>query len=140
MYPWTPAGDCGITAGPVDCMWRRQLARAADDLANDLEKGGLPEPRCPAEEAVLWLAMRREAPAVADLKKWPISIERWQDAHSDLVQDWDIALLWDPQMDGREVPTDDLNKAMRIGDYRPAAWFEWFANVEARDPERGFRR
>ena len=120
--------------------WRRKLARAADDLANDLDAGRLPEPRCIAEEAVLWLAMHREGPAVADVKKWRISQDRWEDAHSELVQDWDIALLWDPSMDGREQPDDDLNRRMGIGDYRPTAWYSTFANMEPRDPGRGFRR
>jgi hypothetical protein len=120
--------------------WRRQLARAADDLANDLDAGGLPEPRCPAEEAVLWIAMREDAPAIADVHKWRISEERWGDAHDALVQDWDISNLWDPKLDGLEEPDDPTNVSLRIGDQRPAAWFTWFANVEPRDPERGFRR
>jgi hypothetical protein len=120
--------------------WRRQLARAADDLANDLDAGELPKPRCIAEEAVLWLAMHREGPAVAEVKKWRISREQWEDAHSDLVQDWDIALLWDPQMDGLEEPDDKLNKLIGMGDYRPGAWFSWFHNAKPRSPKRGFRR
>jgi len=84
--------------------------------------------------------MHREGPAVADAKKWRISQERWEDAHSELVQDWDIALLWDPSMGGREEPDDDLNRQMGIGGYRPTAWFTTFANMEPRDPKRGFRR
>jgi len=29
---------------------------------------------------------------------------------------------------------------MAIGDYRPSAWFETFANMQRRDERRGFRR
>jgi hypothetical protein len=120
--------------------WRRKLARAADDLANDLDAGELPEPRCPAEEAVLWIAMREDAPAIADSQKWRISEERWVDAQEDLVQDWDIAALWNPQFEGLEEPDDPTNIWLGMGDYRPVSWFAWFANKEPRDPKRGYRR
>ena len=37
----------------LPAWWRRQLARAFDDLALDLEASRLPRPRCVAEEAAL---------------------------------------------------------------------------------------
>jgi len=40
-----------------DAVWRRQAARAFDDLADDLGSGRLPEPRCPAEEMALRLIL-----------------------------------------------------------------------------------
>jgi hypothetical protein len=33
-----------------------------------------------------------------------------------------------------------LNAQMAIGDYRPSAWYENFANMQPRDERRGFRR
>ncbi len=41
---------------------------------------------------------------------------------------------------GTSAPGDDANGYLRVGDLRPAAWFTYFANVEPRDPARGFRR
>jgi hypothetical protein len=64
----------------------------------------------------------------------------WDVAEDVLFQDLDILTLFDPSTDGVEDPDDDLNKAMRIGDYRPEAWFTAFANRTARDPRRRFRR
>lgn len=130
-----------ILTWPQGRRWRRDLARAADDLAHDIDTGGLPEPRCPAEEAILWLAIRGgEAETVAEARHWPISRERWLDAHNDLVQDWDIGMLWDAQMDGREEPSDDLNQLIGMGDHRPEGWFTGFDNMTPRDPKRGYRR
>ena len=41
----------------LPAWWRRQLARAFDDLALDVEAGRLPRPRCVAEEAALVIAV-----------------------------------------------------------------------------------
>jgi hypothetical protein len=45
---------------------RRQAARACDDLADDLEAGQLPEPRCPAEEMALRLMISSAEAMVHD--------------------------------------------------------------------------
>ncbi|MBV6695724.1 hypothetical protein KV557_01125 [Kitasatospora aureofaciens] len=61
-------------------------------------------------------------------------------APTSLFQDTDILMLFIPYLDCTEDPDDTANQAMGIGDMRPAAWFEPFGNVDARDPKRGFRR
>ena len=42
------------------------MARACDDLADDLEAGHLPIPRCFAEELALHLALSEEAPSILE--------------------------------------------------------------------------
>jgi uncharacterized protein involved in type VI secretion and phage assembly len=49
-------------------------------------------------------------------------------------------MLFDADMSGIENPANVANQYGDVGDLCPGAWFEHFANVETRDPERGFRR
>jgi len=133
-----------------DSSWRRQVARACDDLAGDIARGDWPTPRNNAEEIVLHLA----------IESAPDYLEEGEDAgdeehdalprHSDdydwdmcsevLFQDHDVLMLYDESLDGIEDPGTDANVYLRIGDMRPGAWFEYFKNVEPRDPGREFRR
>lgn len=132
-----------------DMQWRRRMARALDDLADDLEHGHWPEPTCTAEELVLHLALREAPSYLDDIKdndgsphhKLPVHDDDYDfDACKDLLfQDHDVLMLYSPRFDGIEDPDGDVNRQLGIGDLRPAAWFEPFDNVEARDPHRGFR-
>ncbi|MFD8478199.1 hypothetical protein [Kitasatospora sp. NPDC059673] len=133
-----------------DLQWRRRMARALDDLVGDLEKGDWPEPTCTAEELALHLALR-EAPSYRDEvddndghphHQLPVHRDDYDyDACRDLFfQDTDVLMLYSARFDGIEDPDNDINRDLGIGDLRPAAWFEPFGNVEARDPRRGFRR
>jgi len=134
-----------------DAAWRRRAARAYDDLAADLAAGDWPLPRCPAEELALDLILE-EAPADAghgwtgldeaaldSLPGHPDDLD-WDAMPDVLFQDTDILHLSEPGLDGIDDPHDALNAQMAIGDYRPAAWFETFANMQPRDQRRGFRR
>lgn len=131
--------------------WRRGVARAADDLVGDIEAGRLPYPRCPAEEAVLRMAIGRaeemttagEEEGLAVLSGLPQSVDDydWTAVLDVLFQDLDIELvLYGTWADGIEDPDDELNQSLGMGDYRPAAWFESFSNVPFRDDTRGYRR
>ncbi len=133
-----------------DAVWRRQAARAYDDLAGDIEAGHWPVPRCVGEEMALRLMLAEAADV--ELDEHP-SLERivesfpehpddadWDLADDALLQDHDLANLFRPALDGIEDPDNEINKEMGIGDYRPAAWFRWFPNVEPRDGRRTFRR
>lgn len=52
-------------------QWRRRFARAADDLASDLERGQWPEPTCTAEGLVLHLSIRDAADReIEDDARW----------------------------------------------------------------------
>ncbi|MFB7596239.1 hypothetical protein [Streptomyces sp. NPDC056160] len=132
----------------ADLQWRRRFARAADDLASDLERGEWPEPTCTAEELALHLAIRDagdrdiEGDAAGDHGRLPNHRDDYDfDACSEVFfQDTDVLMLYNARFDGIEDPGGETNQYMGIGDLRAAAWFEPFLNVDARDPRRGFRR
>lgn len=135
--------------GRQDAVWRRQAARAYDDLAGDLAAGRWPRPTCPGEEMALHL-MLEDAPAAAEdgwaeldrrLPELPEHPDDdWGMASEVLFQDHDILSLFDVELDGIEDPDGEYNRAMGIGDYRPLAWFGTFLNMDPREPRRGFRR
>jgi hypothetical protein len=130
--------------------WRRQVARACEDLSQDLSAGHWPVPRNNAEEMALHLAIE-DAPDYLDeaedsederhsaLPKHPDDYA-WDKCSDLFFQDHDILMLFDEGLDGFENPSTDINKHFRVGDLRPEAWFKFFNNVEPRDPNRGFRR
>lgn len=134
-----------------DAAWRRRAARSHDDLASDLAAGGWPLPACPAEELALHLILEDAPPAVEDgwtgldqvtLESLPEHPDdfKWDAMPDVLFQDTDILHLFEPGLDGIDDPQDALNVEMAMGDYRPSAWFENFANMQSRDERRGFRR
>ncbi|MFE2058824.1 hypothetical protein [Streptomyces sp. NPDC059446] len=132
----------------ADLQWRRRFARAADDLAGDLERGQWPEPTCTAEELALHLAIRDagdrevEGDAAGDHGRLPTHRDDYDFGMCSEVffQDTDVLMLYNARFDGIEDPDSETNQHMGIGDLRAAAWFEPFLNVEARNPHRGFRR
>jgi hypothetical protein len=121
-----------------DALWRRQAARAADDLADDLESGRWPTPRCIAEEMLLQLIVEdaramladdgyiteltRDLPTHRDDYDFPLVLEA-------LTEDDDLSQLFAHHLDGIEDPDSDLNQGIRMGDYRPPAWFDWFGGL-----------
>ncbi|MFG3526584.1 hypothetical protein ACGF8B_07555 [Streptomyces sp. NPDC047917] len=132
----------------ADLQWRRRFARAADDLAGDLERGHWPEPTCTAEELALHLAVRDAADreveddAAGDHGRLPSHRDDYDFGMCSemFFQDTDVLMLYNTRFDGIEEPDGETNQHMGIGDLRAAAWFEPFLNVDARDPHRGFRR
>ncbi|MET9294150.1 hypothetical protein [Streptomyces sp. NPDC003077] len=132
----------------ADLRWRRRFARAADDLAGDLERGQWPEPTCTAEELALHLAVRYardrgdEDHVVGEHGSLPTHRDDYdfEMCAEVFFQDTDVLMLYSARFDGIEDPDDETNQYMGIGDLRAAAWFEPFGNVPARDPHRGFRR
>lgn len=147
---WAVFGRYPRISRAQDAVWRRRAARSFDDLAADLEDGEWPRPTCPAEEMALHLMLRDVAAAVEDdltglaehLSELPSHPDdlNWDLAAEVLFQDTDILTLFDPKLDGIEDPDNELNLQMRIGDYRPQAWFETFGNMPPRDGRRPFRR
>ena len=133
-----------------DAVWRRQAARAFDDLTTDLATGHLPQPTCPGEEMALHLMLRSAQAAIADgwgptpdtLAALPEHDDDydWDLALEVLLQDDDILNLFDEQYDGIEDPDTDANRQSGMGDYRPAAWFRTFSNMTPRNGRRRFRR
>lgn len=133
-----------------DSGWRRQVARACDDLARDLACGDWPMPRNNAEEIVLHLAIEDGPDRLAEKEDAGIEEHGVFPQHGDdydwdlcsevLFQDHDVLMLYDESLDGIEDPGSDANVYLRMGDLRPGAWFEYFNNAEPRDASRGFRR
>ncbi|MEV7775961.1 hypothetical protein [Kitasatospora sp. NPDC086791] len=138
----------------TDLQWRRRFARAADDLADDLERGRWPQPTCTAEELALHLAIADAGDSADELGDDPGDTEDGTystlPTHRDdydfgactdmFFQDTDVLMLYSSRFDGIEDPDGDANRQMGVGDLRAQAWFEPFGNVKVRDPHRGFRR
>jgi hypothetical protein len=133
-----------------NAVWRRQAARAFDDLAADLEAGDWPQPCCPAEEMALHMMIDTARAAAADgwsgledtfadLPEYDDDLD-WDLLIDMMFQDTDMLALFNAALDGIEDPSADQNRYLRMGDYTPAAWFTTFRNMEARDPRRPFRR
>ena len=118
--------------------WRRQLARAFDDLALDLEAGRLPYPRCVAEEAALVLSVATAQSMWMD-GQYGEEVSALPETAGD--RDWESAtdalvgnrhLSW--QLSPGEAP-------VWLGDIPdPVTWFDLFDGLEPRPPRRGFRR
>lgn len=126
-----PATTWGQPAG-----WRRQAARAFDDLAADAEAGRAPRPRCTGEEMALHLILDRAAALhagghvdyqLAGIPAHPRDGD-WAGPLDYLFEDHDVLVLFDGAAPGDGVNLD------------PPAWFEAFEPPRARDPRRGYRR
>jgi hypothetical protein len=133
-----------------DGPWRRQIARACEDLAADLAQGRWPEPTCTAEELVLHLAIK-DAPGYLEsaeensgTRHFTLPEHRddydWRGCSDLLVQDGDVLMLYDARLDGIESSDEAINQHLGMGDLRPAAWFTPFANTTPRDPQRTHHR
>lgn len=131
-----------------DAGWRRRLAGAADDLADDLAAGRLPYPRCTAEEMCLHLAIEDAEDTVDDdaLPEGDPSLPEhendydWDACDEFLFKDHDVLMLNDPSLDGIEDPDSELGRNMRMVNLHPRDWFTPFDHVEPRRPRSEFRR
>ena len=120
--------------------WRRRFRACIDDLIGDLEAGEPPIPRCVGQEVALRLAVEEVSdwgegdfrdPTIDELPADPDDDE-WDFVLDALFQDLDVdVILWPGSLEGL---WEDPAAIERYGpaDYRPAAWFEWFLNVEPR--------
>ncbi|MET9779347.1 hypothetical protein ABZ023_34760 [Streptomyces sp. NPDC006367] len=132
-------------------QWRRQMARAFDDLAGDLQAADetWTGPRCTGEEMALHLMIDRARSItadrpnavralVADLPQNSADYD-WQGCSDYLFEDHDVLMLFDAQLDGMEAPDSDIHQAMGMVSLAADEWFEPFSADNARDPDRGFR-
>jgi hypothetical protein len=118
-------------------LWRRQMARSFDDLAEDLDAGRLPRPRTMAEQLALMIVILQASAALSDAEYGEDVAAL--DAHPH-DGDWDA--VSDGLMDDRDAEAF----------YHPATavqWLQifpcdtWFAprlGEQPRDSRRGFRR
>jgi hypothetical protein len=144
----------------ASAQWRRQFARACDDLAGDLAAGSLPSPRSQAEHMAIHLAIE-EAPdylpgrdGTVDPAHEALPAARWDyDWHGCtelfcagrriviVVIAADHAGDGDGDADGVIGRGEDAGREDEHHDTAADdAWFDWFDGAEPRDPDRGFRR
>ncbi|MFF3878960.1 hypothetical protein [Streptomyces sp. NPDC001978] len=133
-----------------DGPWRRQVARAFDDLAADCASTAEVEPRTTGEEMALHLGIARAqdlthnrprlvSDAVAALPADRQDFD-WDACSDDLFQDHDVLMLFDNKFDGIEDPGNDIHQSMGMVNLAPNDWFAPFDPEQGRDPDRGFRR
>lgn len=127
-----------------DEKWRRGIARACDDLADDIERGRWPEPACTAEEIVLHLAIE-DAPGHLPNDSDHAALPRYGDDYdwdtcSDLFfQDHDILWLYDKKLAGiHELSSPAPDKGDDSAE--SVSWFTSFGNVTSRPADRAYRR
>ncbi|EHI41339.1 hypothetical protein OPAG_08158 [Rhodococcus opacus PD630] len=136
------AGDQGSVLASLpasswaqDTGWRRQVARAFDDLAEDIAVGTDPEPSCIGEELALHLVLVAAA-------------DRYRKGDFDTVLgdlpehpgDDDWAASAEILFGGHEVRALSGSDPVRGGpDLDPADWFLPFEPGKTRNPDRGFR-
>ncbi|WP_433358775.1 hypothetical protein [Streptosporangium sp. CA-115845] len=139
----------------LDTSGRRQLARAFEDLADDLARGCAPIPRCVAESVAL-AAMTDAAPRLLaltddDLIRLGVSVP---DGEADLDREfawwWVLETFQVPDVVGRCFTAENLAAALsgidvgeefaarRLTALPPAAWFATFTAMTPRNPDRGF--
>ncbi|MCC9309752.1 hypothetical protein LN042_22205 [Kitasatospora sp. RB6PN24] len=123
--------------------WRRAMARAFDDLADDLGLGEWPLPRCPGEELALRLALAdargllsSQPQAVADLMGvLPADLYDydWEGCIDELLGVYDMA--------GQDPDEDSAARLERLlAATHPEGWFLTYDEAEEREPGRGYRR
>lgn len=135
---WSMFDRLPSAAWACPVSWRRQMARAFDDLAQDLEAGHLPYPRCVAEEVALVLSvataqsMWMDDQYGDDVAELPASAGDgdWIAATDALVGNRHIA--WHLSPGEAPVWLSDVPD--------PDTWFDIFDGFETRPASRGFRR
>lgn len=142
---WTLFDDYPPITWRQNAVWRRQAARAFNDLTAGVASGELPRPAVPRRGVALHLVLQYSETAATDgllgieatLERLPTQPEDldWEVAHEVLFQDTDILDLFDLQRDGIEDPDDVSNRTIGMGDYRPPAWFTTFTNATPRDAD-----
>ncbi|MFJ9041060.1 hypothetical protein ACIRF8_31360 [Streptomyces sp. NPDC102406] len=135
-----------------DGQWRRQMARAFDDLTGDLRTAAPAgvEPQCTGEEMALHLMIirarsittnrpRAVQDLVAHLPQSGADYD-WPGCSDLLFEDHDVLMLFDARLDGMEDPDSDVHQALGMVNLAADEWFEPFRAEGARDPDRAFRR
>ncbi|WP_331725866.1 hypothetical protein [Streptomyces sp. NBC_00470] len=134
-----------------DAQWRRQMARAFDDLTGDLrdkDRNGL-EPRCTGEEMALHLMIDHARSITTNrpnaVRRLVTNLPRshadydWEGCSDLLFEDHDVLMLFDARLDGMEDKESEVHQAMGMVNLAADEWFEPFHADEPRDPNRGFR-
>jgi hypothetical protein len=128
--------------------WRRQMARAFLDLAEDLAAGPEVEPRCTGEEMALHLGIARADHLTRNRPRYVGKVVAelpedrrdyaWDACSDVLFEDHDVLMLFDAALDGVEDSSGEANEAMGMINLAPVDWFTPFGPDLARDPDRRF--
>jgi hypothetical protein len=128
-----------------DALWRRQMARAFDDLADDLAAGRTPYPRCTGEAVALWLALEWAPDYVRYVATGTLAPDQagegddnWEELREVMFRDTDFLELYNPAMDGFEHTEEAI--FLGVENMNPKDWFSTLSLTEPRDPRRPFRR
>ena len=110
--------------------WRHELARAYDDLADDVAAGEWPDARCGGEEWALYRVILR-----GDGQEGVDDADR---QHPEALRQ-----VYDYLMEGEDL--DEIFAATNGGGFlpressmHPRRWFRPFTELPPRDPDRGF--
>ena len=124
--------------------WLARFGRCFDALGEAVAAGDL-ELTCTGEEVAFQILLSHCSLRLAAGLAIPPGFETWP-GHGDdfdldlnriediVCWDFDVAFLWDPDMDGIEA--DDGNEFFRTVNLHPRDWFEPFADIH-RIPEPG---
>lgn len=135
---WSMLDRLPKAAWACPASWRRQMARAFDDLALDLEADRLPYPRCVAEEVALVLSVAT-AQAIWMDEEYGDDVAELPAAAGD--GDWDVAtnaLVGNRHVGWHLSPGDAPVWTGDVPD--PQMWFDLFDGFDPRPESRGFRR
>lgn len=137
-----------------NAAWRLAMIRAIGDLAEDMEAGRAPLPRCNAEEIALHLILAHAEEIFDRIDDDDEYAQDWQLPHSGALtgrhrrlsmmreiffQDDDVLMHYDGDL--AEVAADPDELAMqylKVGDIRPPSWWWTFGNLTPRPAGRGF--
>lgn len=118
-------------------LWRRQMARSFDDLAEDLDAGRLPRPRTMAEQLALMIVIVHASAALSDaeygedvagLPTHPRDSD-WETVSDGLMDDRDAEAFYQPS-----------SAAQWLQVFPCDTWFTPRRGEVPRDTSRGFRR
>lgn len=124
----------------LDGEWRRNMARAFDDLAGDMETGALPYPRSIAEQLALRLAIDGAHTAMTDHDYDAATFDTLPHHRHD--RDWEAVV--DDLMEDRDVEafysTDPAVVSAFLSVLPIDIWFRTFPQHPGRADTRGHRR
>ncbi|MEU6395350.1 hypothetical protein, partial [Streptomyces sp. NPDC046939] len=133
-----------------DGQWRRQMARAFDDLTGDLRNTPVGvEPTCTGEEMALHLMIsharsitgnrpRALHDRVAHLPQRSADHD-WERCSDPLFEDHDVLMFFDAQLDGVDDLEGEIHQTLGLVNLAADEWFEPFRADGARDPHRASR-
>ena len=126
----------------ADAAWRRQAARAYDDLAADIDAGIWPLPRSGVEQLALHGMLVRLRDWFSDRDVFHATLWDELEPLPQHPADEDFSGAWEhlSRSDEELGAYPDEEWAPQVTALTHQDWLAPFADAEARDPARGYRR